>query len=189
MTVWTSEREGVAGRRQPCCWGAPPPEAPTQTLRLWSWLLCAAPLPAPAGPGGPALPHWPAHPTLPVPLTSSRARMRSQGGVLRRPPPPAARNRRSAPSEKQTQEWASCSHSSTKRAKEKRRAYFHLPVVLGQAAPRYRDAAARDRRELLTQKTPLLPCGLPLVAPRLLPGLGAALRPHGPGLRGALELH
>lgn len=79
---------------------------------LGLWLLCSAPPTRPRGSRKPCAPHKPARPTPPVPLTRTRAR--TPGAVLRCPPPPAARSRRSAPSEKETREWALCARSSRK---------------------------------------------------------------------------
>lgn len=40
-------------KRNHYCWGAFPPGASTQTLRLWVGLLCSAPPTVPAGPARP----------------------------------------------------------------------------------------------------------------------------------------
>lgn len=99
--MWTSEGRGWRGGVSPAAGARLPLRRQHKPFPL-VMVTVHSTAARPCGSQRPRAPHCPAHPTLPVPLTRSRARMRSQGSVLRRPPPPAARNRRSTLSEKDT---------------------------------------------------------------------------------------
>lgn len=71
-----------------------------------------------------------------------------------------------------------CTHQSKEWERETAKAYFHLPIVLGQVALSHGSVASRYRGKLHTQKSALLHLGLSLLLLQLRSILQAAFLLH-----------